>query len=70
MIESDEGDVALKGAAPHARTRVVRATGKKQDAQLVVLRLSVIPADRDPDIGRLDAVAGCEFVDDRIHLVE
>jgi hypothetical protein len=31
-------------------------------------RGSFIAADRDPDARRLDAVAGCEFVDDRIRL--
>ena len=29
-------------------------------------RVSVIAADRDHEAGRLDAAAGCEFVDDRI----
>jgi hypothetical protein len=29
-----------------------------------------IASDRDDDAGRLDAVAGCEFVDDRIRLLE
>jgi nucleoside-diphosphate-sugar epimerase len=33
-------------------------------------RLSVIAADRDHDASRLDAVAGGEFVDDRIRLLE
>ena len=32
--------------------------------------VSVVAADRDGDAGRLDDIAGCEFVDDRIHLVE
>jgi uncharacterized protein YbjT (DUF2867 family) len=32
-------------------------------------RVSFI-ADRDNDAGRLDAAAGCEFVDDRIRLGE
>jgi hypothetical protein len=29
---------------------------------------SFMSADSDPDAERLDAAAGCEFVDDRIHL--
>jgi hypothetical protein len=33
-------------------------------------RVRLIAADRDDDAGRLDAVAGCEFVDDRIRLLE
>jgi len=33
-------------------------------------RVSFIAADGDHDAGRLDAVAGSEFVDDRIHLLE
>jgi hypothetical protein len=33
-------------------------------------RVSFIAADRDRDAGRLDAVAGGEFVDDRIRLRE
>jgi nucleoside-diphosphate-sugar epimerase len=31
-------------------------------------RLSFMAADRDDDAARLDAVAGCEYVDDRIRL--
>lgn len=33
-------------------------------------RVSLIAADRDHDGGRVDAVAGSEFVDDRIRLRE
>jgi hypothetical protein len=33
-------------------------------------RASFIAANRDNDAGRLDAAAGCEFVDDRIRLRE
>jgi hypothetical protein len=33
-------------------------------------RVSFIPADRDHDPGRLDAASGCEFVDDRIRLLD
>jgi hypothetical protein len=32
--------------------------------------VSVIGAERDDDAGSLDDVAGCEFVDDRIHLLD
>jgi hypothetical protein len=32
--------------------------------------MSFIAADSDDDAGRLDAAAGCEFVDDRIRLRE
>lgn len=31
-------------------------------------RVPFIVADRDKEAGRLDAAAGCEFVDDRIRL--
>jgi nucleoside-diphosphate-sugar epimerase len=33
-------------------------------------RVSFIAADSDNDAGRLDAAAGCEFVDDRLRLRE
>jgi hypothetical protein len=33
-------------------------------------RVSFIAADREYDEGRLDAASGCEFVDDRIRLLE
>jgi hypothetical protein len=33
-------------------------------------RVWFIASDRDDDAGRLDAGAGCEFVDDRIRLLE
>ena len=33
-------------------------------------RVLFIAADRDHDGGRLDAAAGCEFVDDRVRLRE
>jgi hypothetical protein len=32
-------------------------------------RMPFITSDRDDDAGRLDAVAGCEFVDDQIRLL-
>jgi uncharacterized protein YbjT (DUF2867 family) len=32
--------------------------------------VAVVAADRDCRDGRLDDVAGCEFVDDRIHWLE
>jgi len=31
-------------------------------------RVSFVVADRDNETGRLDAAAGCEFVDDRIRV--
>jgi uncharacterized protein YbjT (DUF2867 family) len=34
------------------------------------VHLSDLAADRDDDAGSVDDAAGCEFVDDRIHLVE
>jgi hypothetical protein len=50
---------------PAASVRAVRDRRNVQpDA-----RVRFIAADRD-DAGRLDAVAGCEFVDDRIRLGE
>ena len=33
-------------------------------------RLLFVPADRNHDPERVDAVAGCEFVDDRIRVLE
>jgi len=33
-------------------------------------RVSILATDRHDDAGRLDAVAGCEFVDDRIRLLD
>ena len=33
-------------------------------------RISFIAADHEHDQGRLDSAAGCEFVDDRIRLLE
>jgi nucleoside-diphosphate-sugar epimerase len=35
-----------------------------------VAQVSVIAADRDGHAGSFDDAAGCEFVDDRIHLLE
>ena len=49
-----------------AETRAILETGDVQPGA----RVSFIAADRDHDAGKLDAVAGCEFVDDRIRLRE
>jgi hypothetical protein len=46
--------------------RAVLDTGNVQPGA----RVSFSEADRDHDAGRLDAVAGSEFVDDRIRLPE
>jgi len=46
--------------------RTMRVIGDLQPSA----RVSFIAADRDHDAGRLDAVAGSEFVDDRIRLRE
>jgi hypothetical protein len=48
-----------------ARAEEVRALVNVGDDQLGA-RVSFIAADPDHDAGRLDAAAGCEFVDDRI----
>jgi hypothetical protein len=47
---------------------VVHATPDSGDVQPDA-GVSPIASDRDDDAGRLDAVAGCEFVDDRIRLL-
>ena len=49
-----------------AEMRASLDTGDVQPTE----RVSFIVADRDNDAGRLDAAAGCEFVDDRIRLRE
>jgi dihydroflavonol-4-reductase len=49
-----------------AEVRAMVDTGDLQPGA----RVSFVAADRDPDGGRLDAVAGCEFLDDRIRLRE
>jgi dihydroflavonol-4-reductase len=49
-----------------APVRAMLDTGKVQSGA----RLSFSVADRDDDAGRLDAVSGCEFLDDRIRLRE
>jgi hypothetical protein len=67
MTKSVENNEALKGAEPAAHqdvpavldTRVVQTSA----------RVSSIVADRDHQAG-LDAASGCEFVDDRIRLLD
>jgi len=49
-----------------AEVRAMEDTGDDQPRA----RVSFVATDRDHDAGRLDAVAGCEFVDDRIRLLE
>jgi len=48
-----------------ARAPGIRAIPDTGDVQPGT-RASIIAADPDRDAGRLDAMAGCEFVDDRI----
>lgn len=48
----------------------MRASPDTGDARPIERVSSSIVADRDNDAGRLDATAGCEFVDDRIRLRE
>ena len=48
-----------------AEMRAIQDTGSVQGD-----RVSFSAADRDDDSGRLDAVAGSEFVDDRIRELE
>jgi hypothetical protein len=55
MTKSVEVDVALKAAEMHGSL----------DVHLIE-RVSVTVADRDNVARRLDAAAGCEFLDDRI----
>jgi len=55
-------------AGSPARASAVRATLDTGDVQPAPE--SFIVSDRDDDAGRLDAVAGCEFVDDQIRLPE
>lgn len=52
--------------APAAKMRANRDAGDVQPGA----RASFMAADRDHDAERLDAVAGSEFVDDRIRLRE
>jgi len=47
----------------------VRAIPEAEDVQPDA-RVPFVGSDRDDDAGGLDAVAGCEFVDDRIRLPE
>jgi dihydroflavonol-4-reductase len=49
-----------------AEMRAILHTGNVQRGG----RVSFIAADRDHEGGRLDAAAGCEFVDDRVRLRE
>ena len=49
------------------RAAEVRAMPDAEDVQPAA-REPFIGSDRDDDAGRLDDVAGCEFVDDRIRL--
>jgi len=49
------------------RADELRAT---RDAGQPDSRASSVASDRDDEAGRLDAAAGCEFVDDRIRLPE
>jgi hypothetical protein len=51
------------------RAAELRATTDAGDVQPDAPE-SFIVSDRDDDAGRLDAVAGCEFVDDQIRLPE
>ncbi len=58
--------VILRLLAAVREVRTIVDTGEVQPGA----RVSSIAADRNHDADRLDAVAGCEFVDDRIHLLE
>jgi hypothetical protein len=49
-----------------AETRAILDTGDVQPGT----RVSFIASDPDDEEGRLDAIAGSEFVDDRIRLLE
>ena len=62
-----ETDVALKRAEP-----VVDQHGPESQAfgHIIEGGVRLAMAHRDYDAGRSDAVAGCEFVDDRIRLPE
>lgn len=51
------------------RAAAVRGPADARDVQPGA-RAPLIAPDRDADADRLDAVAGCEFVDDRIRLPE
>jgi hypothetical protein len=58
--------VILRLLAAVREVRTVADTGGVQPSA----RVSFIAPDRNHDVDMLDAVAGCEFVDDRIHLLE
>jgi hypothetical protein len=68
MTKSVETDVALKGAEPLVRQHASEIQAYGHLVRMPIA-LSFIGADRD-DAGRLDAVAGCEFLDDRVRLRE
>jgi hypothetical protein len=62
-------EVALKGAEPlvHQPAPEIQLGRRKVQGGA---RASFSTADRDHDAGRLDVVAGSEFLDDRIRLRE
>ena len=51
-------------------TRAAEVPTTVNTVDLQRARVSFIAADRDHDVGRVDVVAGCEFLDDRIRRVE
>ena len=59
MTRSVETNDALRGTEPAVDQHVP-----------AVLDARVIAADRDDDEAGLDAASGCEFVDDRIRLLD
>ena len=66
LVVGDQGVRTIEeNSTPAASVRAVLNTRNVQPNA----RVRLIAVDRD-DAGRLDAVAGCEFVDDRIRLRE
>ena len=74
MTESVDADVALKHVTPlvHHRsssfTSVVSAVLSDGEGARLEARVSLITTTHGREVERMDSVAGCEFVDDRIRL--
>ena len=68
MTRSVETNDALKGAEPAVQQRVPAVLDTR--VAQTSARVSSLAADRDYDEAGLDAASGCEFVDDRIRLLD
>jgi hypothetical protein len=66
MTKSVESNGALKGAEPAVHQHIPAVLDSVQTNALV----SSIAADREQGEAGFDAASGCEFVDDRIRLLD